>query len=50
MPWHGAQQKAIAAQKMREAKKKGLSDAEARAYVSAFFRKHGHDGKVKRTR
>jgi uncharacterized protein YoaH (UPF0181 family) len=50
VPWKGAQQKAIAAQKMREAKRKGLSDAEARQYVAAFFRKHGHDGKVKRTR
>jgi hypothetical protein len=50
MPWHGAQRRAIAAQKMREAKRKGLSDAEARLYVAAFFRKHGHDGKRKPTR
>jgi hypothetical protein len=50
LPWVGKQQRAIAAQKMREAKKRGLSDAEAEAYVRAFFRKHGHDGKPKRTR
>ena len=50
MPYKGAQQRAIAAQKMREARRKGLSDSEARAYVAAFFRKHGHDGKPKRTR
>jgi hypothetical protein len=41
MPWPERQRRAIAAQKMREAKAKGLSDAEARAYVSAFFKKHG---------
>jgi hypothetical protein len=40
VPWPEKQRRAIAAQKMREAKAKGLSDAEARAYVSAFFRKH----------
>lgn len=50
MPWKGKQQKAIAASKRREAKAKGMSDAEADAYVSAFFRKHGHDGKPKRKR
>jgi hypothetical protein len=50
LPWHGAQQRAIAAQKMREAKKKGLSDAEARLYVAAFFKKHGQDGSRKKSR
>jgi hypothetical protein len=45
MPWKGAQQRAIAAQKMREAKKKGMSDAEARTYVAAFFKKHGQGKK-----
>lgn len=41
MPWQGAQQRAIAAQKYREAKKKGLSDKEAREYVRRFFHRHG---------
>jgi hypothetical protein len=41
MPWHGAQQRAIAAQKFREAKGKGMSDKAAREYVRRFFHAHG---------
>lgn len=48
MPWHGAQQRAIAAQKMREAKKKGMGDKEARDYVRRFFHAHGQGGALMR--
>lgn len=45
MPWQGAQQRAIAAQKFREAKGKGMSDKAAREYVRRFFHAHGQGGK-----
>lgn len=44
MPWKGAQQRAIAAQKMAEFRKQGMSEDEAQTALSAWFRAHGQGG------
>jgi hypothetical protein len=47
MPWSGAQQRAIAVQKMAEFKKRGMSEDAAQTALSAWFRAHGQGGPSK---